>query len=125
MTSPVVCVIPAFNAQATLAEVSRGLRRALPHAQVLAVDDGSTDATADVARSWCDAVVRFERNKGKGVALRAGIAEALRLGAAIVVTIDADGQHDPASVPSLLAALDGADIAIGARRRRGTMPVGR
>ena len=125
MTPTVVCVVPAFNAEATLPAVSAGLRRSLPHAVVLAVDDGSADATSDAARGCCDVVIRFEHNRGKGAALRAGIDEALARGAEIVLTIDADGQHDPACAPLLVAALNGADLAIGARARRGTMPLGR
>lgn len=125
MTRSVVCVIPALNAQATLADVCHGLRRAVPRAAVLVVDDGSTDATSDVARASADAVIRFERNRGKGVALRAGIAEAIARDADAVLTIDADGQHDPACTPRLLAALDDADLAIGSRARSGSMPFGR
>ena len=125
MTLMVVCVIPAFNAEATLPAVSDGLRRSLPHAVVLAVDDGSADATADIARGCCDAVIRFEHNRGKGAALRAGIHEALARGAEVVLTIDADGQHDPMCAPLLVDALHEADLAIGARARHGAMPLGR
>lgn len=125
MTASVACVVPALNAQSTLADVCRGLRCAMPRAAVLVVDDGSADATSDVARACADVVIRFERNRGKGAALRAGITEALAREVDLVVTIDADGQHDPAYAPHLLAALDDADLAIGARARSGTMPLGR
>lgn len=125
MISPVACVLPALDAERTLADVARRLRQAVPQATLVAVDDGSRDATAEVARVFCDVVVRFERNRGKGAALRAGFVEALRRGAAAVLTIDADGQHDPATAPRLLDALSFADVAIGARERSGAMPVGR
>ena len=119
-------VIPAYQAAATLGAVVDGLRRALTDAFVIAVDDGSTDDTHSVASQVCDEVLRFERNRGKGAALRAGIGAALRLGANAVVTIDADGQHDPVYAPALVTALAAADVAIGARARRGTtMPLSR
>ena len=122
----VAVVIPAYQAAATLGAVVDGLRRALADAFVIAVDDGSTDDTHSVASHVCDEVVRFERNRGKGAALRAGIGAALRLGANAVVTIDADGQHDPVYAPALVTALAAADVAIGARARRGTtMPLSR
>ena len=122
----VAVVIPAYQAAATLGAVVDGLRRSLADALVVAVDDGSIDDTHSVASQVCDEVLRFERNRGKGAALRAGIGAALRLGANAVVTIDADGQHDPVYAPALVTALAAADVAIGARARRGTtMPLSR
>ena len=122
----VSCVIPAFNAAAALGGVVAGLRRTLGDACVVIVDDGSRDATHDVAQSVADAVVRFSRNRGKGAALRAGFAVALDRGADVVVTIDADGQHDPSYAPALVDATGGADLGIGARDRvAGMMPAGR
>lgn len=125
MIAPVACVVPALDAERTLPHVARALRDALPHATLIAVDDGSRDGTHAAAKATCDRVVRFTRNRGKGAALRAGIAEALALGVSAVLTIDADGQHDPESAPALLAALTRADVAIGARTRRGSMPLAR
>lgn len=122
----VACVIPALDAAATLGALAGRLRRVLPRASIVVVDDGSADSTSEVARSACDVLVRFPVNRGKGAALRAGIAAALERGADAVVTIDADGQHPPEAAPSLVAALAIADIAIGARSRRdGAMPLGR
>lgn len=126
MTAPVICVIPALDAERTLGDVAARLREVLPHATIIAVDDGSADATEDVAHATCDVVLRFPVNRGKGSALRAGIAEALARGAASVITIDADGQHPPDAAPLLLAALASADVAIGARARDArVMPLGR
>jgi glycosyltransferase involved in cell wall biosynthesis len=123
----VFVVVPAYEAGATLAAVVRGVRSALPAAYVVAVDDGSSDDTHTVAAALCDETIRFERNRGKGAALRAGFQRALAAGAERVVTMDADGQHDPAFAPRLLDALASADLAIGARARRaGTaMPLSR
>jgi glycosyltransferase involved in cell wall biosynthesis len=122
----VVCVIPALDAEETLGAVVGRLRVVLPKALLVVVDDGSVDSTGSVARECCDVLVRFPSNRGKGAALRAGIAAALRRGADAVVTIDADGQHPPEAAPSLIAALARADIAIGTRSRDAReMPFGR
>ena len=119
-------MIPAYDAAATLEAVVSGLRVALPDALLIVVDDGSSDATHDVASACCDRAVHFRANRGKGAALRAGFDVAHSECARAVLTIDADGQHDPARAPELLAALADADIVIGTRARtRGAMPLGR
>ncbi|HUQ79549.1 MAG TPA: glycosyltransferase family 2 protein [Gemmatimonadaceae bacterium] len=127
MTQPrVACVIPSLNAAPTLAGVVDGLRRALPESRVIVIDDGSTDDTHVVAARVADFVVRFPRNRGKGAALRAGFAAAGAGGANRLLTVDADGQHDPERAPALISALDAADIVIGARDRRSSaMPAAR
>ena len=120
------CVVPALDADNTLGGVIRRAREALPGATVIAVDDGSTDRTRAVAHETADVVIGFERNRGKGAALRAGFAAALDAGCEIVLTIDADGQHDVAFAPALLDAVAAADMAIGARPRAGSpMPLHR
>jgi glycosyltransferase involved in cell wall biosynthesis len=126
VTGRVACVIPAYRAAHTLANVVRPLRETLPEARVIVVDDGSPDATALVAQDVADCVVRFPMNRGKGAALRAGFAQALGGDAQIVLTLDADGQHDPSYASSLIAALDGHDMVVGQRpRARSSMPLGR
>jgi glycosyltransferase involved in cell wall biosynthesis len=84
---------------------------------VLVVDDGSTDRTAEVAREAGATVLRQRPNQGKGIALQAGFRRALEMGCEAVVTLDADGQHDPDEIPSFLQAYEerGADLIIGAR----------
>jgi len=122
----VACVIPALDAGETIGAVVSALRAAVPHAVVIGVDDGSTDATLAVMRAHCDRTLTFGRNRGKGAALRAGFAEAVGMGAFAIVSLDADGQHDPSCTPRLLAALDHADIVVGTRERDGSdMPLRR
>ncbi len=118
MTS-VAAVIPAYNESSSLRRVVSGVR---PHVhRVYVVDDGSSDDVGPV-----DAVVlRHERNRGKGAALRTGMSAALAAGFEAVVTLDGDGQHDPDAVPVLLEALSRADLVIGSRSRSGTMPPSR
>jgi glycosyltransferase involved in cell wall biosynthesis len=126
VTDRVACVIPAYRAAHTLAQVVQRLRDALPDARVIVVDDGSPDATAAIAEGLADCTIRLPDNRGKGAALRVGFAYALRLDDEIVLTLDADGQHDPSYAPVLLAGLDGYDVVIGRRVRAGSsMPLRR
>lgn len=118
--APAACVIPAFDAARTLGDVVAGVRRTVRDVQVIIVDDGSRNATAMVANQCADRVISFRSNRGKGAALRAGLAAASHDGAGAVLTIDADGQHDPRYAPTLLGALDEADLVIGVRARQGS-----
>jgi glycosyltransferase involved in cell wall biosynthesis len=115
VTGRVVVVMPAFNAEKTLAPVVRGLRTYLPDAFIIGINDGSADGTGALLRSVCDKTIEYEVNRGKGQALRDGFAAARELDCNEVLTIDSDGQHDPAFAPSILAALSRAHIAIGTR----------
>ena len=124
--SEIVCVIPAYNAESTVGAVIAGLRASLPNAAIVGVDDGSTDDTGRALRAGCDRSESFVGNRGKGAALRAGFRHAREMGATKVLAIDADGQHDPACAPTLLAALGVSDIAVGTRSRSGSaMPLHR
>ncbi len=126
MRRKIGCVVPALDAARTLPSVIDGLRASLPGVHVVVVDDGSRDDTVAVAGRLADDVVSHESNRGKGAALRSGFARVLDTGCEMLVTIDADGQHSPAVAPALVAALDEADLVIGARPRRGTtMPLHR
>ena len=113
--SRTVVVMPAFNAEATLGPVVRGLRKAVPGGHIIGINDGSTDGTGSLMRSLCDHAIEFSSNVGKGAALQAGFAQAAELDCTEVLTIDSDGQHDPAFAPSVLAALETCHIAIGTR----------
>lgn len=110
-----MCIVPAYNAEPTLSKVVKDLRRNLPRAWIIGIDDGSTDGSGQLLKTVCDETIEFEENRGKGAALRAGFAAALRKGPAAVLTIDSDGQHDAAFAPAIVGALDHADIVIGTR----------
>jgi glycosyltransferase involved in cell wall biosynthesis len=108
-------VMPAFNEEAAVAAVVAEVRACLPDVGLLVVDDGSRDRTTEAARSAGAAVLRLPFNLGVGGAMRLGFRYAIENGFDNVVQIDADGQHDPASVPELLEQLATADVVLGAR----------
>jgi glycosyltransferase involved in cell wall biosynthesis len=97
----VVALVPGYEEGPRIAAVVEATRRHLP---VIVVDDGSTDDTAANAEAAGAEVIRQVPNQGKGAALRAGFARALGDGCAAVVTLDADGQHDPDEIPRFVAA---------------------
>jgi glycosyltransferase involved in cell wall biosynthesis len=97
----IIALIPAYEEGPRVASVVEAASRHLP---VVVVDDGSTDDTASVAEAAGATVIRQHPNAGKGAALRAGFRHALAEGAAAIVTLDADGQHDPAQIPAFLDA---------------------
>src|SRR2546422_1937199 len=123
----IAVVIPAYQAAATIGGVVTGVRHALPGVPVYVVDDGSGDETGRAGRDQGATVLVHPRNLGKGAALRTGIARALADGAAMIVTLDADGQHPPEEIPRLVApvAAQQADVVLGARARPRAMPFGR
>jgi glycosyltransferase involved in cell wall biosynthesis len=108
-------VIAAYNDGQVISPVIAGLQQTCH--RILVVDDGSADATADVAKSAGATVVRHPINLGQGAALQTGIEFALANGAEFIVTFDADGQHRPADILILLEALrrNHADFALGSR----------
>ncbi|MDQ6794550.1 MAG: glycosyltransferase family 2 protein [Chloroflexota bacterium] len=123
-TAPrVLALIPAFDEAARIGPVIAATARHLP---VLVVDDGSMDGTAAEAEAAGAAVIRQHPNQGKGTALQTGFRRAIADGFEAVVTLDADGQHDPAEIPSFvdawMAAAAVPDLVIG-RRDFGAMPL--
>jgi glycosyltransferase involved in cell wall biosynthesis len=98
-----LALIPAHDESPRIGRVVTGAREHLP---VLVVDDGSTDDTAAIAERAGARVVRQAPNQGKGAALRTGFRAALDQGAEAVVTLDGDGQHDPAEIPAFVAAFE-------------------
>lgn len=110
-------VIPAYGEEGSIRDVVASLREFNPDAVVVVVDDGSRDATADAAFDAGAFVLRHPINLGQGAALHTGIRYAVRRGASIVCTFDADGQHDPSSIPAMRSLLDDsqADVVLGSR----------
>jgi glycosyltransferase involved in cell wall biosynthesis len=115
-----LALIPAYNEAAHIAAVVAG---AAAHLPVLVVDDGSADDTVRLAEKAGATVVRHAANRGKGTALVTGFGWAVERGSSAVVTLDADGQHDPAEIPAFLDAFErgAGDLIIG-RRRFDQMP---
>ncbi|WP_116201867.1 glycosyltransferase family 2 protein [Amycolatopsis circi] len=112
----VLIVMPALNEQDSVSSVLAQVKQSLPGMDVLVVDDGSRDRTAELAREAGAKVARLPVNLGVGGAMRTGFRYAVAHGYHAVVQVDADGQHDPGEVGALLRLLDeGADIAIGSR----------
>lgn len=115
-------VLPTYNEAENIIEVLDRVRDAVPEADVLVVDDGSPDGTADMAERWAAdhggglSVLRRAGKQGLGSAYRAGFAQGLAQGYDALVEMDSDLSHDPAALPSLISAVDsGADLAIGSR----------
>jgi len=107
-------IIPAYNEELTIGSIVALSKK---YGDVIVVDDGSSDRTSEIARSAGAHVIRHEQNKGKGEAIKTGTKYALSRGYDIIVTVDADGQHDPDRIPLLVKPLieDEADLVIGSR----------
>jgi glycosyltransferase involved in cell wall biosynthesis len=125
----VVVVVPTFNEADNIGVLCEKIRAEMPDADILVVDDGSPDGTAARARDVGErlghiTVLDQSRKGGLGAAYRAGFTAAIARGAEICVQIDADGSHDPAVMPALVANVEhGADLAIGSRYVPGGLTV--
>ncbi len=116
-------VVPAYQEARAIGAVVRRVRAYLD--TVVVVDDGSTDGTADAAQAAGATVLRHPRNLGKGIALNTGFAYARDHGCEVLVTLDADGQHDPDDLPRFLEAYarTGIPVLVGNRMAApGAMP---
>ncbi|MEO0415813.1 MAG: glycosyltransferase family 2 protein [Verrucomicrobiota bacterium] len=110
-----VVVIPAY---CEVGKIGETVLAALPFCpSIIVVDDGSGDGTADAARTAGAEVIVHQVNQGKGGALQTGFARALELGADVIVTLDADGQHDPAEIEDFMAKFrdQNVDVLVGNR----------
>ncbi len=115
--------IPAWNEESSIASVIEGVREALPDADLLVVDDGSTDATAVVARRAGARVATLPFNQGVGAAQQTGYMYALRGGYEICAHLDGDGQHIATELARLVTevAEDKADMVVGSRYSDGSL----
>ena len=113
-----LAVVPAYNEEGTVARVVRSVLDAVPDFDVLVVDDGSTDSTADRAEEAGARVLRHPFNLGIGGAVQSGFAYAREHGYARMIQVDGDGQHDPAEIARLMEAMDedrSLDMICGSR----------
>lgn len=122
----IVAVIPAYNEERFIGSVVLRTRRFVN--TVIVVDDGSTDATAEVAEAGGATVLRHSVNQGKGVALNTGLRKARQLHPDVVVLLDGDGQHCPEEIPALINPIlaGEADVVVGSRylrKRTGVPPL--
>jgi dolichol-phosphate mannosyltransferase len=120
----IVIVMPTYNERQNLEPVAARVRAALPAADLLVVDDNSPDGTGDIADKLAEAdphvqVMHRTEKAGLGKAYIAAFGWALERGYDVIVEMDADGSHQPEHLPSLVGALDHADLAIGSRWVRG------
>ncbi len=119
-----ITIIPAYNEENN---IKRVIEDALKYSDVLVVDDGSSDNTFNLAKRAGADVIRHEKNKGKGAAIKTGLKAALDR-YDILILLDGDGQHNPAHIPQLVSHINDAGLVIASRFREGTpsnMPIQR
>ncbi|ADV26521.1 glycosyl transferase family 2 [Pseudoxanthomonas suwonensis 11-1] len=121
--STISIILPAKNEAEGLRKTLPALRELMPGAELIVVDDGSTDATAEVSRAHGAIVLGAPYSMGNGAAIKRGARHAT---GEILIFMDADGQHDPASIPRLLERMaEGYDMVVGARDWSGQAGVSR
>ena len=114
-SSDALVAIPAWNEEGSIADVIAKVQRHRPDVDILVVDDGSTDRTADLAREAGARVVSLPFNVGVGGAMRTAFLFGQRHGYRAIAQVDADGQHDPVDLDRILEGLNTADIVVGTR----------
>ncbi len=124
-----ICVvIPCFNVERTIAEVINKTSQFIPHSHIIAVDDGSRDQTATIARKTGSIVLQNGVNRGKGYSLKRGFQYAINKGFEAIITLDSDLQHDPLEIPQFINHYKetNADLILGDRTFDfSTMPLDR
>lgn len=115
----IMVIIPAFNEGISVGSMVLKTKKYTDH--VIVIDDGSQDDTADIAKRAGAEVITHKKNMGKGFALKSGFGMANQNGTKVIVTIDADGQHDPDEIPKMVAPIlaKEADLVIGSRYLNG------
>lgn len=119
-------VLPAYNEEKKLKIVLDRLVKCIPYEQIIIVDDASNDETFKIATNYNKkmCILRHDLNLGKGAAMKTGCEAALKLGADVIVTMDADDQHNPADIARLLEQIQkGNDIVFGSRIIGKNMPL--
>lgn len=115
-TPDISIIVPFYNEAESIPDLLAEIVKACPGAEIVAVDDGSTDATNRILRDTPGIqIVSFPVNRGQSAALYAGLR---RASGRVCVMLDGDGQNDPADIPALVAALKDSDLACGWRRNR-------
>lgn len=122
MNNNVTIIIPAYNEEASIGKVLEGLCAWRERAEIIIVDDCSTDRTAEIAERAGYRVIRHRHNKGQGAALKTGIRAAA---GDIVVMMDADSEHNAAQIANLLDNFDENDMVVGARAKGSHAPLSR
>src|SRR3989344_314568 len=114
-SNEIIVIIPAFNEAETIGEVVKGVKMYAD--EVIVVDDGSSDGTGAEAKKAGVVVISHSKNRGYEASIEDGFKEAVKRGAFVLVTFDADGQHKPEDIKKLTDAIlrDGTDVAIGQR----------
>lgn len=119
----VTVILPALNESVSVGRTVSSVRRILPEAEILVVNDGSTDSTADVARLSDAVVVNHLYTMGNGAAVKSGTRVA---SGDVLVFMDSDGQHNPEDIPRMLSLIeDGYDMVVGARQQGSQASMGR
>ena len=113
-----VIILPVYNSERHLTPLMKSIEAYLPAKQVIAIDDGSNDNSAQICKSLEMNLISFEINKGKGAALQAGLIKAAELGYDFAFCLDSDQQHDPAHIPAFLKKQNdtNAGVVLGFRQ---------
>lgn len=113
--SNIIAIIPAYNEANNIINIVKEVKNYVT--TIIVIDDGSTDDTYSRALSANVKVIRNNRNRGKGAAIKRGLLECVKLNPDVIITIDADGQHNPEDIPTLLKPIQNglADLVIGSR----------
>ncbi|MCX7838403.1 MAG: glycosyltransferase family 2 protein [Anaerolineae bacterium] len=120
LQSPISIIIPAYNVEGSIGRVLEGLHVWRDRAEIIVIDDGSTDRTAEIAERAGVRVIRHRVNKGYGAALKTGIRAAR---GEIIVMMDSDGEHDAAYIQALLDAMPDNAMVVGARGKGSHAPL--